>query len=98
MPGLPGNLQLVIPLKEIMFMLIISVSLILFRKFKFAVATCFVFLFHWAFENHELLLQLSSDNPQLASIISFTAQYSSYVICIVLVIIALTIFYRKALK
>ena len=98
MPGLPGNLQLVIPIKEIMLMLIISVSLALFGKFKLSIATCFVFLFHWAFKNHKLLLQLSSDNPHLASIISFTAKYSSYVISIILVTAALAIFFRKALK
>ena len=62
MEALMSNLEIAIPMSQIIILLIISTAFVLFGNFKSALVVNFLFIFYWMYENNKSSLHNISVN------------------------------------
>ena len=53
MKTLMTNLEIVIPMSQIIILLVISTAFVLFGNFKSALISNFLFIFYWMYQNNK---------------------------------------------
>ena len=56
MEGLMSNIEIAIPMSQIIILLTISIGFVLFGNFKSALVVNFIFLFYWMYQNNKASL------------------------------------------
>lgn len=72
MKTLMTNLEIVIPMSQIIILLVISTAFVLFGNFKSALISNFLFIFYWMYQNNKSSLQ----NISTSNIVNLAGNYT----------------------
>ena len=87
MEGLMSNVELAIPMSQIIILLIISIGFVLFGNFKSALVANFIFIFYWMSQNNKSSFQNISFNNVVHLAGNYTLITSTILFGIALLII-----------
>ena len=89
MEGLISNIEIIIPMSQIIALLIVSTIFVLFGNFKSALVTNFLFIFLWMYQNNKGCLQ----NIAINNVVHFAGNYT-LITCTIIFGIAMLILYE----
>jgi len=89
MEGLMSNLEIIIPMSQIIALLFISTIFVLFGNFKSALVANFLFIFFWMYQNNKG----SIENISINNVVHLAGNYS-LITCTILFGIAMLILYE----
>lgn len=72
MEGLMSNIEIAIPMSQIIILLVISIGFVLFRNFKSALIANFIFIFYWMYQNNTCSFQ----NISVNNVVQLTGNYT----------------------
>ena len=87
MEGLMSNVEIAIPMSQIIILLIISIGFVLFGNFKSALVANFIFIFYWMSQNNKSSFQNISFNNVVHLAGNYTLITSTILFGIALLII-----------
>jgi len=87
MEGLMSNVEIAIPMSQIIILLIISIGFVLFGNFKSALVANFIFIFYWMSQNNKSSFQNISFNNVVHLVGNYTLITSTILFGIALLII-----------